>query len=128
MHMTEIQMVLALIMALTYKHFVADFLYQPPYQFMNKGTYGHWGGLVHSGQHVLLTAVILWFFPVSASLMATILIVEFLVHYHTDWAKMNLNKKMGWGATTHNEFWILMGADQLIHSLTYVWIAYMVYA
>lgn len=112
---------------LTIKHFIADFLYQPPYQWMNKGTYGHMGGIVHSGQHVLLTALILPFFGVSTDWILPIVWGEFMIHYHTDWAKMNLNKKMGWGATTHNEFWILLGVDQLVHSLTYLLIAYIVF-
>jgi len=112
---------------ITIKHFIADFLYQPPYQWMNKGTYGHWGGIVHSGQHAVLTAIILAFFVDSPVDIGLIALLEFVIHYHTDWAKMNLNKKMGWGATTHNEFWILLGVDQLIHSLTYLLIGYIVF-
>lgn len=108
----------ALMGALSVKHFVADFLYQPPYQWQNKGTFMHPGGLIHAGQHALATAFILLFFAVP--LAAPLAIGEFIIHYATDWSKMNINKKMGWGATTHNEFWILLGVDQLIHSLTYV--------
>ena len=116
---------LTLITLLTVKHFVFDFLYQPPYQWQNKGTYGHWGGLVHSGQHMVATFIILLFF-VSSPLALGISFLEFLVHYHMDWAKMNLNKKMGWTATTHNEFWVLVGFDQLVHSLTYIGVVYLV--
>lgn len=126
--MSDIQMLLALMVVLMYKHFIADFLYQPPYQWKNKGTYGHWGGIVHSGQHAACTAILLPLFDVELSKIVLIVLVEFLVHYHMDWAKMNINKKYGWGATTHNEFWILVGVDQLVHALTYIWIAYMVYA
>jgi hypothetical protein len=109
--------------ALNVKHFVADFLYQPPYQWQNKGTYGHLGGVVHSGQHVLLTAVILLLFHVPILVVASLALLEFLVHYHMDWAKMKFNKYKGWTATTHNEFWILLGVDQLVHALTYIGIA-----
>jgi len=104
------------------KHFLADFLYQPPYQFMNKGTYGHPGGLVHSGQHVLLTFLILIFF-VNLPAALLISLAEFVIHYHMDWFKMKYNKAKGWAATTHNQFWVLLGLDQLVHSLTYVGIA-----
>ena len=113
----------ALFGAFAVKHFVFDFLYQPPYQWQNKGTLGHWGGLVHSGQHALATILILLFvasLPVALGLAA----VEFVVHYFTDYSKMNINKAKGWGATTHNEFWVLLGVDQLIHSLTYVGIVW----
>jgi hypothetical protein len=36
---------------------------------------------------------------------------------------MNLNKKLGWGPTTHEQFWWLLGLDQLLHALTYITIA-----
>lgn len=116
--------ILWILTALFVKHFVADFLYQPKYQWANKGTYGHAGGLVHTGQHVLLTAVILFLFGVALPAIAVVAIFEALVHYHTDWAKMNINKKYGWGATTHSEFWILTGFDQLVHALTYMAIGF----
>ncbi len=113
----------ALFTALTVKHFVCDFLYQPPYQWQNKGTYGHWGGIVHSGQHAMASFLILLFF-VATPIALAIAISEFIIHYHTDWAKMNINKAYGWGATTHNQFWVLLGVDQLIHSLTYIGMVY----
>lgn len=108
---------LFLLTLLTFKHFIFDFAYQPPYQWQNKGTYGHWGGIVHSGQHALASLVILLFFTPYAIFIAA---GEFLIHYHTDWAKMSINKHYGWGANTHEQFWILLGVDQLIHSLTYI--------
>ena len=83
------------------------------------------GGILHSGQHMLATFFILLFFiePISAMLIAGL---EFGIHYHMDWFKMKYNKLKGWSANTHNEFWILLGVDQLVHSLTYVFIAYLV--
>lgn len=114
-----------LIFLLTIKHFVFDFLYQPPYMWQNKGTYGHWGGIAHSGLHALATLGILLFF--TTPFMAICLsILEFTIHYHMDWFKMNYNKRMGWSPSTHNQFWILLGIDQLIHSLTYIGIAALV--
>ncbi len=106
------------------KHFVADFLYQPPYQWKNKGTYGHLGGILHSGQHAVLTFIILL---LSGTPYATALFVsaaEFGIHYHMDWFKMWYNARKGWGATSHNQFWVLLGVDQLVHSLTYIGIVY----
>lgn len=117
---------LLLLTLLTVKHFIFDFLYQPPYMWQNKGTYGHPGGLIHSGWHALSSFVILLAFTTSV-MAALICIVEFFIHYHMDWFKMNLNKKKGWTATTHNEFWILTGFDQLVHSLTYILMVWMIY-
>lgn len=50
---------------------------------------------------------------------AALALFEFIVHYHIDWAKMNINRKMGW-KDENSEFWVLLGADQLLHYLTYV--------
>ena len=111
--------ILLLLTALTFKHFVLDFVYQPPWQWKNKGTFGHPGGIAHSGQHALGTMMILFMF-VPPWTAAAIALVEFIIHYVTDWSKMNINKAKGWAANTHNEFWILMGADQLVHSMTYI--------
>jgi Protein of unknown function (DUF3307) len=111
--------VLWLITALLIKHFIWDFYYQPPYMWQNKGTLGHLGGIIHSGVHALTTIIILYQFisPENAVLLG---LFEFVVHYITDWAKMNINRIKGWTATTHNEFWQLIGFDQLVHQLTYV--------
>lgn len=108
-----------LITLLLVKHFIWDFWYQPPYMWQNKGTFGHIGGIVHSGIHAVTTFFILLFFT-STMIAALALVFEFVVHYVTDWAKMNINRTKGWGATTHNEFWQLTGFDQLVHQLTYI--------
>ena len=93
--------------------------------WQNKGTFGHWGGIAHSGIHAFATYIILCLFVFPAAAL-TLAIFEFVVHYATDWAKMNINRIKGWTATTHNEFWQLTGFDQLVHQLTYVAILYMV--
>lgn len=112
---------LLLLLLFSVKHFIVDFLLQKPYQWMNKGTYGHPGGILHSGLHGIATAGLLAFFvdPMTAFLCG---LADCVIHYHIDWAKMNLNSRMGWTATTHEEFWFLLGLDQLLHSLTYVFI------
>jgi Protein of unknown function (DUF3307) len=112
--------ILALMTVLAIKHFVLDFITQTPYQWMNKGTYGHPGGILHSGLHALVTVMLLLFFTSNIALIALIGVFEFIVHYHMDWAKMNLNKRKGWAANTHAEFWVLTGFDQFVHSMTYI--------
>jgi hypothetical protein len=117
--------VILLMLLFQLKHFVFDFLYQPPWMYKNKGTYMHQGGLAHAGIHFLSTFVILLFF-VAQPLAAVIAFTEFVLHYHIDWGKMNLNKMLGWSPTTSENFWRLLGFDQLLHQLTYVWIIWMV--
>lgn len=106
-----------LITALLVKHFIWDFFYQPPYMLLNKGTFLHLGGIIHSLLHALTTLVILWFF--NPALAGTLAAFEFMVHYLTDYAKININRIKGWTAAD-TEFWQLTGFDQLIHHLTYV--------
>lgn len=103
---------------LTIKHFIVDFPLQHRYQYENKGTYGHPGGILHAGVHGLATFwCFAWYAPVAAVWLA---VADGLIHYHIDWAKMNLNSKMGWGPTTHEQFWWLLGLDQLLHYATYI--------
>ena len=118
--------VLILITLLITKHFILDFVYQPPYQWQNKGTYGHLGGIIHAGQHAITTFAILLFFT-SPALAALLGLAEMLLHYHIDWFKMWYGKRKQWKADTHNEFWILMGFDQYLHYITYVLICGIVF-
>ena len=110
-------MAMYLLLALFAKHFVIDFPMQGPYQYKNKGTYGHPGGVLHAWNHFLGTFLCLAFFTKYAIVCS---FVDMIVHYHIDWAKVNINTKMGWGPTTHEEFWWLVGLDQFLHALTYI--------
>lgn len=100
------------------KHFVIDFPLQTKFQWSNKGTYFHPGGLLHSGLHGLGTWICFVFIAPAHALTAAV--IDFIIHYHVDWAKMNLNAKLGWGPTTHEQFWWLLGLDQYLHALTYI--------
>ena len=116
--MTAQNTILILFFMFMMKHFIVDFLLQFRYQWSNKGTYGHPGGLLHAGLHGVGTAACLFIFPWYDILFLAAMDAVF--HYHIDWAKMNLNARMGWTATTHEEFWWLLGLDQLLHMLTYL--------
>jgi hypothetical protein len=98
------------------KHFLIDFPLQTPYQYLNKGTYGHPGGLLHSGLHGLGTFIVLVMFTPLAYLFA---IADFLVHYHIDYFKVKLNNHLQ--LTPENpRFWTLLGIDQYLHAMTYI--------
>ena len=114
---------LALLILLQVKHLIVDWCWQPAYEWMNKGKYGHPGGLRHSAKNAVGTMLCFMFF-VSPLAALGVLVIDFLVHYHIDWAKMNINKKMKWGPTTHDEFWALTGADQFLHQVTYILLAF----
>jgi glucan phosphoethanolaminetransferase (alkaline phosphatase superfamily) len=120
-------LVLWLLFWLFVKHFIVDFPLQRKFQYSNKGVYGHPGGLLHAGGHGVATFLVLILFPTVTLPMAIILsVLDFVAHYHIDWAKVNINQKMGWGPMTHEEYWWLLGLDQCLHALTYFFIAMMV--
>lgn len=113
--MNEILLILTLLFT---KHFIIDFPLQTKFQWSNKGTYGHPGGLLHSALHGIGTYLCLFLFaPLAAIYLA---VLDCVIHYHIDWAKMNLNKKLGYGPNTHEQFWWLLGLDQFLHALTYI--------
>ncbi len=111
-------MEILLLTVLFTKHLILDFIYQPPYQWQNKGTYGHPGGIVHAGQHVIGSMILLFWFPWAA--LWPVLIAEFIIHYHMDWFKMWWGARKEYGPNTHVEFWHWLGIDQWVHSLTYL--------
>lgn len=111
---------LAAIGMLMLKHTAADFFLQTPYQYCNKGIYGHPGGLLHAGIHVALTPLVyLIIAPASLLLAAAIALGEFVLHYHIDWVKEQLTRANNW-TPQRPGFWHALGLDQLLHGLTYL--------
>jgi hypothetical protein len=105
------------------KHFICDFPLQAnPWMYRNKGTYLHPGGIVHAGIHAIGTLLVLAPFIGSASVMYAL--IDMVVHYHIDWAKMNLSQRYDLQPTNSERFWILLGFDQLLHHITYFAIIY----
>jgi len=101
------------------KHYAADYLLQSGYMVHNKGRYGHAGGIYHSGIHMLLSIPVLLL--VGLPLVATLVtvIIEFAAHYHVDWGKEQIQKRLGVD-DRQLRYWQIFGADQLLHQLTYV--------
>lgn len=113
-------LVLAAVAVLMFKHAAADFYLQSAYQYLNKGTYGHPGGLLHSAIHVALTPLVyLVLAPASLLLAIGIAIGEFLVHYHVDWLKERFTHRNDWTPQCRC-FWYALGTDQLVHGITYL--------
>ena len=111
---------LAAVAVLMAKHAVADFYLQTPYQYLNKGTYGHPGGLLHSAIHVALTPLVyLVLVPGSLLIAGAIALGEFVAHYHVDWLKEQILRRNGMTMQDPG-FWHALGTDQLVHGLTYL--------
>lgn len=114
---------LLLLSLLFFKHFIADFVLQFDYMVREKGTYGAAGGIHHSLVHASFTFLILVLFCSNAFYIILLPLVDFVAHYHIDWAKMNLSKGL---TPKDNKFWFWIGVDQLLHYLTYLGIAFIV--
>lgn len=114
--MSELLVILLLLLT---KHVMIDFVIQTPYQWKNKGTFLHPGGLIHAALHGFGTflSILVYFDAVTA---ATYFVVDSVAHYFIDYAKVNLTKKMGWRAEHNPEFWYAVGIDQYMHQMTYV--------
>ncbi len=113
-------MILELFTGLIAKHFICDFLLQTKYQYSNKGTYGHPGGLLHVIICMFGTWVVLYYVLGMFLLALPIIALEGIIHYHIDWAKMNLNTYLKLSPTNSEQFWWLLGFDQFLHYMTYV--------
>jgi hypothetical protein len=113
-------LLLAAVAVLMLKHAVADFYLQTSYQYLNKGTYGHPGGILHAGIHTALTPLVyLVLAPASLMLVGAIALGEFVAHYHIDWLKEQVTRGNGW-TTQDRGFWYALGTDQFVHGVTYL--------
>jgi Protein of unknown function (DUF3307) len=108
------------------KHWYIDFVNQSMEEVNGKGIYGNAHGVMHSLKHGVATFLIFWLYVMDFEYAIIIGFVDFVLHYHIDWTKININKR--WNYTAENpKFWAWLGADQLAHSLTYlllVWMAF----
>ena len=112
----SIFILLALLFA---KHWYIDFVNQSMEEVVGKGIYGNAHGLMHSIKHGVATMLIFWAFTGGFEFSVIIGIIDFALHYHIDWAKININKRYNYTAE-NPKFWAWLGADQLAHSLTYL--------
>lgn len=108
-----------LLILLFIKHYLIDFVYQSNDEITYKGDYLHWMGLRHSLKHGLFTGLIFvcftdWYIALSLGL------IDFLIHYHIDYIKM----KYGEVIMTRKRYWNHLGFDQLMHYITYLFLAW----
>lgn len=105
------------------KHFLCDFVYQTKYMLTKDRKHKWLGPLTcHAGVHALGTLVVLaipaTMFGVYFPLLV-ICVVEGLVHCLIDGIKCRCFRYNVFS----KRYWVALGFDQLLHSLTYVAIA-----
>jgi len=123
----ETTLALSALLLFSLKHYLCDFVLQSQYQVQSKAIYGHGGGFIHAALHAGTSIVPLLVLTRSLPVIGTIVIIEFLLHYHVDWAKARVDERYGW-TNQDKGYWIVLGLDQLIHQLTYLAITWIVIA
>lgn len=114
--MVEILLILALLQV---KHWYVDFVNQTDEEVKYKGTYLDWRGVKHSLKHgIVTTAILILFTPIGWAVIFGI--VDFLLHYHIDWLKINKGNR----DIRTKAFWNHLGLDQMAHQLTYIGIVH----
>ncbi len=116
--MISYELMFGLLLLLMMKHFVVDFILQPPYMYLNKGKLLHPGGWLHAGLHALVSLIIFVFAGISFKITMVVIMIELLSHFFIDFTKTRINIKMGWHPRTP-EFWYLLGLDQFLHYFIY---------
>ena len=115
---------LLVLVLLQFKHFAIDWCWQTPYELSFKGIYGHWGGLGHSFKHAFGSMLCLLPLLTHGPTLMLIGLVDFALHYHIDWVKVQVNQLLQ-AQPQHKLFWVLLGFDQLLHQLTYLCLVYL---
>lgn len=120
--------IIAILLLFQLKHLIIDFFWQPEYEWRNKGTFLHWGGIRHALKHGIASYIFLVLF-ISAPAALLFCLIESIVHYTIDYCKINLNKAQNWKPERDPGFWYLLGIDQFLHQITYIliveWIVYL---
>jgi hypothetical protein len=109
------------------KHFLCDFVFQTQRHLQCKGQYGRLGGIEHSAIHAAASIPCLLFVGVAPATALIAIGVEFVIHYHEDWLKEQIVRRNR--LTTQDKYyWVAIGADQLVHQITYLGMVFFVLA
>lgn len=114
------------IAALQVKHFICDGPLQTLAMVQGKSHYGRPIGLLHALIHAVGTAVVLTGFGVPLALVLKLALLDGALHYHIDFTKENTVKMQGWKASD-GPFWWAFTADQTLHHMSYVLLAWLAF-
>ena len=107
------------------KHWYIDFVNQTMEEVESKGNYGEWYGIKHSLKHGLGTFIIISLTDLNLASALLLGLLDFTLHYHIDWLKININRSKHYTVETP-QFWQWLGADQLAHSITYLFLVWLI--
>ena len=105
------------------KHWFVDFVNQSDVEVKSKGIYGDFHGIMHSAKHglgTLICALLVTGYPYFA-FAVVLAVLDFMIHYHIDWVKMNYGNR----DITTPAFWNHLGLDQMAHQMIYLLLAFL---
>lgn len=120
----DISTAFVLLALLQVKHMFADFYMQTPRMLSDRGVYIHSGRVMHCLVHSAGSAVALFLVAAPLGMILLLLVVEWLLHYHIDFAKGAWSNRKDHGPEEAS-YWRAFGMDQMLHGLTYlgmVWV------
>lgn len=113
----------SMLVLLQTKHLFIDWIFQSEKEVKGKGIWGNIDGFWHSYKHGISTIIVLLPFTHLSLIPFLFLFLlgwgEMVIHYLIDYTKSQLSKGI---TTQENGFWRLMGVDQYLHQLTYIFI------
>ena len=116
---TSLTLIIGLLVGLQIKHLLCDFPLQTLKMIEGKGIYGHPLGLLHALTHCAGSAIVFLVASVPIVVALTVLAAEFVFHYHLDWGKEQLNRRLAL-SSSDKMFWTVFGIDQMLHHLSYL--------
>ena len=119
----EVATVLVLIALLQIKHLFADYFLQSERMLKNRSTYLHLGRMQHAAIHAALSILCLLVIGAPVLFVLVLCLIEGGVHFHIDWLKGLYSKQSG-DTPEDASYWRAFGADQLLHMLTYIAMAW----
>lgn len=116
------EQLLLILVLLQIKHWYIDFVNQSNEEVAHKGIYLDWLGIKHSLKQGLGTMLCFLLVAGYANIFFCFIVglIDFILHYHIDWTKMNKGNR----DITTPQFWNHLGLDQMAHQLTYLMLVY----
>ncbi len=126
MFQSELTMVLAFVACLQIKHFICDGPLQTLAMVKAKGFYGREQGVLHALIHGAGSTLVVLLFATPLALASLLVALDILLHYHIDYGKEQLVRQQRW-TVNDNYFWWALTADQVLHHLTYLLLALLMF-
>jgi hypothetical protein len=111
-----------LILFLLVIHFIADFICQSHWMATNKST-SNYALLIHVGVYSSVLLISLIAFQLSITLVLLYVVINGSLHFVTDYVTSRCSSYFYKKQDFHN-FFVVIGADQLIHQWTLILTAY----